>query len=49
MFTPLTCSLFIPLVLFPSFALPGYAMNYAIGLWGVCRLLLGLALRPEAT
>ena len=30
-------------------ALPGYAMNYAIGLWGVCWLLLGLALRAEAT
>lgn len=48
-FTPLACGLFIPIVLFPSFALPGYAMNYAIGLWGVCWLLLGLALRAEAT
>lgn len=48
-FTPLACGLFIPLVLLPSFALPGLASNYAIGLWGVCWLLLGLALRAEAT
>ncbi len=48
-FAPLACGLFIPLVLFPSFALPGYAMNYSIGLCGVCWLLLGLALRAEAT
>jgi len=48
-FTLLACGLFIPLVLFPSFALPSPAMNYALGLWGVCWLLLGLALRAEAT
>jgi hypothetical protein len=46
-YTPLVCGLYIPLVLLPSFALPGLAMNYAIGLWGVCWLLLGLALRAE--
>lgn len=46
-FTPLACGLFIPLVLVPSMGLPGYAMNYAIGLWGVCWLLLGVALRAE--
>ncbi len=48
-FTLLACGLYIPLVLMPAFALPGYASNYAIGLWGVCWLLLGLALRAEAT
>ncbi len=48
-FTPLACGLFISLVLVPSFALPGLAMNYAIGLWGLCWLLLGVALRSEAT
>ena len=48
-FAPLACGLFIPLVLLPSFALPGYAMNYALGLWGICWLLLGFALRAEAT
>ena len=48
-FTPLACGLYIPLVLLPSFALPGLAMNYAIGLWGVCWLLVGLALRAGAT
>ena len=43
--TPLACGLFIPLVLLPAFALPGYASNYAIGVWGVCWLVLGLAMR----
>ena len=47
-YTPLACGLYIPLVLLPSFALPGTAANYAIGLWGVCWLLLGLALRAQA-
>ena len=48
-FTVLATGLFIPLILMPSFALPGYAPNYAIGIWGVCWLLLGVALRVEAT
>lgn len=47
-FTPLACGLYIPLVMGPAFALPGYAANYAIGLWGVCWLLLGLALNAAA-
>lgn len=47
-FTLLACGLYVPLVLLPSFALPGAAMNYAIGIWGVCWLLLGLAQRAEA-
>ena len=47
-FCPLACGLYIPLVLLPSSALPGFAMNYAIGIWGVCWLLFGLALRVEA-
>ncbi len=46
-FTLLACGLFIPFVLIPSFALPGLAMNYAIGLWGVCWLLLGVALQAH--
>jgi hypothetical protein len=46
-FTPLACGLYIPLVLFPSFALPGLAMHYALGLWGVPWLLLGMALLAE--
>ena len=45
-FTPLACGVFLVAVLF-SFALPGYASNYAIGLWGVCWLLFGFALRTE--
>ncbi len=48
-FTPLACGLFIPLVMMPAFALPGTAANYAIGLWGVCWLLLGVAQLAEAT
>jgi hypothetical protein len=47
-FVPLACGLYIPLVLFPSFALPGPASHYAIGLWGVCWLLLGVALLGES-
>jgi hypothetical protein len=46
-FTPLLCGLFVLLVVIPSFGLPGYAANYAIGAWGFCWLLLGLALREE--
>ena len=40
----LATGLYIPLILLPAFALPGYAPNYAIGIWGVCWLLVGLAL-----
>ena len=47
-FTLLACGLFVPLVLLPAFALPGLASHYAIGLWGVCWLLLGLALRDDS-
>jgi hypothetical protein len=46
-FTPLACGVYIGLIVLPAFALPGYASNYAIGIWGVCWLLLGLALRAE--
>ena len=48
-YSVLAAGLFIPLILLPAFALPGYAPNYAIGLWGVCWLLVGLALRAEST
>ncbi len=47
-FTPLACGVFIPLVLIPSFALPGLWFHYAIGIWGIFWLLFGLALRAEA-
>jgi hypothetical protein len=46
-FTPLVCGLYILLIMAPSFALPGFASNYAIGVWGVCWLLLGVALLAE--
>lgn len=46
-YTPLLCGLFVLLVVLPSFGLPGYASNFAIGAWGFCWLLLGLALREE--
>ncbi len=48
-FTVLATGLFIPLILMPAFALPGYAPNYAIGMWGVCWLLVGMALRVAPT
>jgi hypothetical protein len=44
----LATGLYIPLIMFPSFALPGYASNYAIGIWGICWLLLGVALWSES-
>jgi hypothetical protein len=47
-FTPLACGVFIPLVLIPSFALPGLWFHYAIGAWGILWLLFGLAMRAEA-
>lgn len=46
-FMPLVCGLFIPLALFPAFALPGYAPHYAIALWGLCWGLLGVATLAE--
>ena len=46
-FAPLACGLYVPLVMIPAFSLPGYAANYAIGLWVVCWLLVGLALRTD--
>jgi hypothetical protein len=46
-FALLACGLYVPLVLLPAMTLPGPAMNYAIGLWGVCWLLVGLAMRAE--
>ena len=48
-FTLLACGLYIPLVVGPAFALPGLWPHYAIGGWGVCRLLLGVAQLTEAT
>jgi hypothetical protein len=45
--TPLACGLFMPLVIFPSFALPGDGSTYAVGLWGICWLLLGVAQLAE--
>ena len=47
-FTPLACGLYILLVLPLSFALPGLAMHYGLGAWGVCWLLLGVAQLAEA-
>lgn len=47
--TPLACGLYVPLVLLPAFALPDLWPHYAIGAWGVCWLLLGVAQLAEAT
>lgn len=44
----LACGLYVPLVLVPSFALPGLAPHYAIGVWGVVWTVVGVALlRPQ--
>jgi hypothetical protein len=51
-FTPLACGLFLPLIVIPALSipgLPGFVPHYAVGLWGVCWLLLGLALLADAT
>ncbi len=47
-FTPLAAGLFFVVVVMPSFALPGRDFEYAIAVWGVCFLLLGMAMRAEA-
>jgi hypothetical protein len=46
-YMPLACGVFLAAVVIPSFALPGYASHFAIGIWGVCWLLFGVALRAE--
>jgi hypothetical protein len=48
-FTPLACGLYVPLVVGTAFALPGLLPHYAIGVWGVCWLLIGLAQLAVAT
>jgi hypothetical protein len=47
-FTPLACGLFLLLILVPALFMPGFVPHYALGAWGVCWLLLGVALLPEA-
>ena len=48
-FVPLACGLYVPLVLVPAFTLPGYAANYAIGVWGLCWLAWGVAMGFQGT
>jgi hypothetical protein len=40
-FTPLACGVFIALLVVPSFALPGNASTYAIGVWATLDMLRG--------
>ncbi|HLY89243.1 MAG TPA: hypothetical protein VKQ27_09675 [Acetobacteraceae bacterium] len=47
-FIPLIAGLFVVLVVFPSFALPGHDFEYVIAAWGVCFVLLGAAMWAEA-
>ena len=47
-FTPLAAGLFLIAVVFPAFALPGRDFEFAIAIWGVCFVLLGVAMRAEA-
>ena len=47
--TLLACGLYIPIVLIPAMLIPGLWFHYAIGIWGICFLLLAVAvLRREA-
>ncbi len=48
-FTPLACGLYMLLVLLPALFMPGLTANYALGVWGVCWLLIGLALLAGGT
>jgi len=48
-FALLVCGLYLPLVVVPAFSLPGYAAHYAIAVWGVSWVLLGLALLEPAS
>lgn len=47
-FTPLASGLFFVVVVMPSFALPGSAFEYFIGLWGLTFLFLGMAMWAES-
>lgn len=44
-YTVLACGVYIALALGPAFALPGYGPNFAIGIWGICWLLIGVTMR----
>ncbi len=48
-FTPLLCGLYTFVVLLPAFAIARGPNFLALGGWGVCWLLLGVALRDEET
>jgi hypothetical protein len=48
-FTPLSAGVFLVAVVFPAFALPGRDFEYVIAAWGVCFVLLGVAMRAEST
>ena len=47
-FRPLIAGLFLVVVVFPSFALPGHDFEYVIAAWGLSFVLLGAAMRAEA-
>jgi hypothetical protein len=48
-FTPLACGLFLLLIVVPALFMPGFVPHYALGAWGICWLLLGLAQLADAT
>jgi len=47
-FTPLAAGAFLVVAVFPAFALPGRDFEYVIAAWGVCFVLLGVAMRAES-
>ena len=46
-YSVLATGLYIPLVLGPAMALPWYWPNFAVGIWGFCWLLVGIALTSD--
>jgi hypothetical protein len=46
-FTPLAAAVFLIVGVFPAFALPGRDFEYVIAAWGLCFVMLGLAMRAE--
>ncbi|MDQ6603515.1 MAG: hypothetical protein M3Z19_12400 [Chloroflexota bacterium] len=48
-FAPLSCGVYVFVVLLPTFAIARGPNFLALGGWGLCWLLLGVALRDEAT
>jgi hypothetical protein len=47
-FTPLAAGLFLVVLVFPAFSLPGRDFEYVIAAWGASFVLLGVSMRAES-